>query len=145
MLSVRERILQGLLALLSPVATAHGATLARAPTVPTDRARLPALLLFPESETVRRLNDRAERELTLRLVALALGSANTAPDIRVDALMSAAHAALMADSTLGGLALSVEETDTEWSHDDADGEAVALSSRYRLTYRTFFHDLTQKG
>lgn len=130
---------------LSPVVTAHGATLTRQPTVPTGRARLPALLIFPDTETVRRLNDRAERELIIRLVALAVGTASTAPETLVDALMTAAHEALMHDVTVGGLAQGLEETDSEWSQDDADGEAAALSVRYRLTYRTYFHDLTQKG
>ena len=47
--------------------------------------------------------------------------------------------------TLGGLALGMEETDTDWQQDDADMDVAALPSRYRITYRTFAHDLTQKG
>ena len=46
---------------------------------------------------------------------------------------------------LGGLALGMEETDTDWQQDDADMDVAALPSRYRITYRTFAHDLTQKG
>ena len=106
---------------------------------------MPALLVFPDSEAVRRVNDRTERELVIRIVALAIGTPTEIPEPIADRLMTAAHAALLADVTLGGLALGMEETDTDWQHDDADMEVAALPSRYRITYRTLAHDLTQKG
>ena len=145
MQSIREQIIQTIVARLTPVASGQGATIRRQPTVPTDRAQLPALLVFPESEAVRRINDRTERELVIRVVALAMGSATDGPEPAVDRLMTAAHASLLADVTLGGLALGMEETDTEWQQDDADLDVAALPSRYRITYRTLALDLTQKG
>ena len=145
MQSIREQIIQTVVARLTPVASAQGATIRRQPTVPTDRAQMPALLVFPDSEAVRRVNDRTERELVIRIVALAVGTATEIPEPVADRLMTAAHAALLADVTLGGLALGMEETDTDWQHDDADMEVAALPSRYRNTYRTLAHDLTQKG
>ena len=145
MQSIREQIIQTIVARLTPVASGQGATIRRQPTVPTDRAQLPALLVFPESEAVRRINDRTERELVIRVVALATGSATDGPEPAVDRLMTAAHASLLADVTLGGLALGMEETDTEWQQDDADLDVAALPSRYRITYRTLALDLTQKG
>ena len=145
MQSIREQIIQTIVARLTPVASGQGATIRRQPTVPTDRAQLPALLVFPESEAVRRINDRTERELVIRVVALAAGSATERPEPAVDRLMTAAHASLLADVTLVGLALGMEETDTEWQQDDADMDVAALPSRYRITYRTLALDLTQKG
>ena len=145
MQSIREQIIQTIVARLTPVASGQGATIRRQPTVPTDRAQLPALLVFPESEAVRRINDRTERELVIRVVALATGSATDGPEPAVDRLMTAAHASLLADVTLVGLALGMEETDTEWQQDDADMDVAALPSRYRITYRTLALDLTQKG
>lgn len=145
MQSIREQIVQAVVAALVPVAGAAGATLSRQPVVPTDRARLPALLVFPESETVRRANDRSERELLLRVVAVAAGSETEAPEPIADRLLTAAHAALMADVSLGGLALALEETDAEWQQDDVDMEVAAMPVRYRIAYRTLAHDLTQKG
>ena len=145
MQSIREQIIQTVVARLTLVASAQGATIRRQPTVPTDRAQLPTLLVFPDSEAVRRVNDRTERELVIRIVALAVGSATEIPEPMADRLMTAAHAALLADVTLGGLALGMEETDTDWQQDDADKDVAALPSRYPLTYRTFAHDLTQKG
>lgn len=145
MQSIREQIIQTIVARLTPVASGQGATIRRQPTVPTDRAQLPALLVFPESEAVRRINDRTERELVIRVVALATGTATDGPEPTVDRLMTATHASLLADVTLGGLALGMEETDTEWQQDDADLDVAALPSRYRITYRTLALDLTQKG
>lgn len=145
MQSIREQIVQAVVARLTPVATAQGATVRRQPTVPTDRAHLPALLVFPESESVRRVNDRAERELVLRIVALAMGTATEPPEPIADSLITAAHLVLTADATLGGLAIGLEETDCDWQQDDADMEAAAIPARYRITYRTFANDLTRKG
>ena len=145
MQSIREQIIQTIVARLTPIASEQGATIRRQPTVPTDKAQLPALLVFPESEAVRRINDRTERELVIRVVALAAGSSTERPEPAVDRLMTAAHASLLADVTLVGLALGMEETDTEWQQDDADMDVAALPSRYRITYRTLALDLTQKG
>lgn len=145
MQSIREQIIQTVVLRLTPVATAQGATIRRQPTVPTDRAQMPALLVFPESEAVRRVNDRTERELVIRIVALATGTATESPEPVADRLLTAAHPALLADVTLGGLALGLEETDTDWQQDDSDMAVAALPSRYRITYRTLAHDLTQKG
>lgn len=145
MQSIREQIIQAVVANLTPVAALQGATIRRQPTVPTDRTKLPTLLVFPESEAVRRVNDRAERELILRIVALAVGTLTEAPEPIADRLLVAAHAALLADVNLGGFTLNLEETDCDWQQDDADMEITALPARYRITYRTFSHDLTKKG
>ena len=145
MQSIREQIIQTVVDRLTPVAAARGATIRRQPTVPSDRSHLPALLVFPDSEAVRRVNDRTERDLVIRLVALAVGTATESPEPIADRLMTAAHAALLADVTLGGLALGTAETDTDWQQDDADMDVAALPSRYCITYRTFVHDLTLKG
>lgn len=142
-LSVRERILQAVMGLLSPVAAAGGAALLRSPATAVPREVSPALLLFPESDAiVERPNDRVERALTLRIVALARGEAAFTD---ADRLLTAAHAALMADPGLGGLALALRELDCEWDQDDADAGAAALPARYQIRYRTFANDLTRQG
>ena len=72
MKSIRERILQTLMAMFHSVASNQGATLIRSPTTPVSREQSPALLLIAESDQVSaRPNDRVERQLVLRLTALA--------------------------------------------------------------------------
>jgi len=144
--SIREQILQALMTTLAPVAAAQGATLLRSPVHGVPREASPALLLFPESDTiVERPNDRVERQLVVRLVALARETGAGPPEALADQILVAAHVALFADANLGGLALGLRELDGEWDVEDADAGAAAMPARYQITYRTVSTDLTQQG
>jgi hypothetical protein len=144
--SIREQILQALMTTLAPVATAQGATLLRSPVHGVPCGASPALLLFPESDAiVARPNDWVERQLVVRLVALAREARSTSPEALADQILVAAHAALVHNANLGGLALGLREPDCEWDVEDADAGAAALRARYQITYRTQFHDLTRQG
>ena len=144
--SLREQILQALLDRLRPIAEAQGATLHRSPTVALTREQCPALVVFPEAETITvRANDRVTRELVVRIVALARGIPPEVPETVADQLLTAAHAALLADGNLGGLALGLHEQDCEWDVEDADAVAAAIPARYRITYRTLARDLAVPG
>ena len=144
--SIREQILLALLAVVRPHAQSLGATLHRSPTVAIGREQCPALVVFPESESItERANDRVTRELTVRVVALARAVPPAIPETEADRLLTAAHAALMADGTLGGLALGIREQECDWEVEDADAVAAAIPARYRITYRTRAHDLSTQG
>jgi len=141
--SIRERILQTLVARLNPVATDQAATVWRTPSVAITRDQCPALVVFPESESMaERANDRVTRELTVRITALARAVPPVIPETQADALLCAAHAALMSDVNLGGLALGFREVESEWEVDDADGIACSTSARYQITYRTLVADIS---
>lgn len=142
-LSLREQLLQALMAVLTPVAAAEGAGLLRSPTLALPREQSPALLLFPESDAItERANDRVTRELTVRVTALARGDDGA---VVADRLLVAAHRALFGDVNLGGLALGLKELDTEWDLEDADATACAIPARYRISYRTLQSDLSLPG
>lgn len=144
--SLRERILQALVSRLAPIALTHGATLIRSPPTGVTREQSPALLVFPESDAItQRPNDRVERHLVVRLVAVAREAGGEAPATRADRLLVAAHAALFADSNLGGLCLAIAELECEWDVEDADATAAALPARYQITYRTLASDISQQG
>ena len=146
MTSIREQILLALVAAVRPAADALGATVHRSPTVAIAREQCPALVVFPEGEAItERANDRVTRELTVRLVALARAVPPLAPETEADRLLTAAHAALMADTNLGGLALGIRELECEWEVEDADAVAAAIPARYGVTYRTLARDLSQPG
>ena len=142
--SIRERILQALMARLQPVAQVYGAGVYRSPTVALTRAQCPALVVFPESEAIKeRSNTLVTRELLIRVVALAREAPPDPPEVLVDQLITAAHAAFFSpDTTLGGLALAVHEVGSEWDIEDADATAVSIAARYLVTYRTARNDLT---
>jgi hypothetical protein len=141
--SIREQLLRALVARLEPVAADQGARVLRSPTLAIPREQCPALLLFPESDVItERANDRVSRELTVRLTALARGDEG---EVFSDRLLVAAHQALFADVTFGGMALGLKELDTEWDLEDADATACAVPARYRITYRTLVSDLSTPG
>lgn len=139
--SVRERILREAVARLS-VAIAPVLVL-RVPTVPLTREASPALLLFVDGDSITaHANHLVDRLLMLRMVVVARGA--DAFDV-ADRALVAAHAALLADSNLSGLAIAVREIDCEWESENADAGAVALPARYEVRYRTHAIDLTQAG
>ena len=144
--SIREQILLAVLAAVRPHAQSFGATLHRSPTVAISREQCPALVVFPESEQItERANDRVTRELTVRIVALARSVPPAIPETEADRLLTAAHAAMLADRNLGGLCLGIREQDCEWEVEDADSVAASIPARYAITYRTLHTDLSTKG
>lgn len=144
--SLREQIVQAVLAAVGPAARDLGAGVHRSPTTALSREQCPALAVFAESDVIaQRANDRLTRELTLRLVALARSVPPTAAETEADRLLVAAHAALMRDPNLGGLALAIREMDCEWDVEEADAVVAAIPGRYRITYRTLVHDLSLQG
>ena len=144
--SIRERLLQEIINRLSPLAHAEGAQIKRSPTTAISRDASPALLLFPEAESIaQRANDRIERHLIVRLVAVARETSGEAAEVIADRLQVAAHAALFADINFGGLCIGLQQLDCEWDIEDADATAAAIPTRYQVTYRTLVHDLTAQG
>jgi hypothetical protein len=151
MTSIRERILQTLMAMFQSVASNQGATLIRSPTTPLTREQSPALLLIAESDQVSaRPNDRVERQLVLRLTALARDQVDGAgqtidANVIADGLLAASHLALFANKTLDGLAIGLQELDCDWQEEDADADLAAMPARYQITYRTLAADISQLG
>jgi len=139
--SIRERILRSLHERLS--AALDPTPVLRQPATPLARDAAPALLLFAENERIEERSNRlVDRALTVRLTAVARGSDAFAG---ADALLLAAHAALLADVSLGGLSQALRELDCDWEHEDADAGAVAQAARYEIRYRTLTHCLSQSG
>jgi len=139
--SIRERLLREVVARLSLAVVPI--PVLRYPTAPVTREASPALLLFAEGDSITaHANNRVDRLLVIRVVAIARG--DDAFD-QADLAMVAAHAALMRDTNLGGLALALREIDCEWETEEADAGAVALPARYEIRYRTHVLDQTQTG
>ena len=115
----------------------------RMPAIPVTREHSPALLLGVESDAILGIaNASVDRRLTIRLVALARGGSGFAI---VDDLIARAHAALMADANVAGLALGIHEIDAEWDSDDVDDGVIAVPARYAIGYRTLAADVTRPG
>lgn len=139
--SVRERLLREVVVRLTPAVAP--VPVLRQPALPVTRDSSPALLLFVDGDAITsHANHLADRTLTVRLVAVARGPAGF--EVADDAIV-AAHAALMTDPNLGGLAIGIREVDCEWEIDDADAGAVAVPARYDIRYRSHAADLARTG
>jgi hypothetical protein len=142
--SIRERIIQAVLANLQLIAQANDVGLHRSPTVALTRKQSPALVVFPEEEEVEPpKNLTVDRHLMIRVVALAREMGPNAGEVVADQLITAAHGALMANRNLDGLCLSIKELGTLWDIEDADATAVEIQVRYQIDYRTPLNDLTK--
>ena len=137
--SVRENLIAEVMKRITSALS--GVAVIRQPTVPVGRGDGNALLVFVDRDVVsHRSNCFADRELTLRLVSVVRGNRLFAD---ADRQAVRAHAALMSDPTLGGLAISVRESDSEWNPDDADYGALSLPAVYEIRYRTLINDISK--
>lgn len=140
--SLRERLIREVIVRVSQAVGT--VTVLRQPVTPQAREASPFVAVTPESDQqVQRANLVEQRELQLRLSAVSRSA--TDPWGEADALLCQAHAALLADPTLGGLALGVQQQDVDFDAEDADAQAVAIPAFYRITYRIRVSDLTQGG
>jgi hypothetical protein len=145
-ISIREQLLQTTLETLKPVAEAFGATLFRSPVVAIERDVTPSIIVFPEEETVETpKNMWVERRLVIRVVALARELESNVAEIVADQLITACHAALMANRNLGGRCQGIKELGSDWNIEDADATAAAIPARYEISYRTAVVDLTKSA
>jgi len=140
--SRREQIIRNVItrcqAAISPTAVL------RQPTIAIPREQTPVLLVAVLSDApLTRSNDRIEHELVLRILAHARDP--TDGYAVADDLLCKVHLALLADTTLGGLALSLAEMEADYQTEDADVEAIAIPALYRITYRTLVSDISQGG
>lgn len=142
MISRREAIVREIVARIA--AAVSPIPILRQPTLAIPREKTPAVVITVESDSpVKRANDRMERELVVRITALARDP--TDGHAVADDLICRAHVALFAEITLDGLALGIIEAETDWQAEDADVEAVAIPAIYRIAYRTLVSDITQGG
>jgi len=80
-----------------------------------------------------------DRTLDIEVLVRARGDI---PDAVADDTVGSVHAKLMADRTLGGAVLDLEDGPTDWAWDEADTDLVEVRLTYRLRYRTQDNSLT---
>lgn len=139
-MSKRESILQAVVAVLTAAAPS-GVGVYRSRVDALQESEAPALMVAPETEVVQELGQGLV-EARLQIAVTVLARAILAPDAAADPIIEAAHAALMADPTLGGLAFDTAEQSSEWAMDQTDLEAVALTARYVVWHRRSRASLT---
>ena len=137
-LSKAERILAAIVTAITPT-TGISSRVFRDRWEAVARSEMPCVVVEPTGEEPGAVSvPFTDYTLTVAVDILISGSPLSvlADPIRVDA-----HARLMADRTLGGLAHSIDQGPTEWRGEP--GEIGILSLSYNVRFRTRTEDLTQ--
>ena len=133
-MSKREQILAAIRTALTGT-TGVGARIYRSRVEPLARQESPAIIVEP-------LKDRAEQNTSLPtldwslLVRVAVIIRANVPDQAADPTVESLHAKIMADLTLGGLAIDIQPVQVEFQTVEADVPAGVVMCDYLVKYRT---------
>ena len=140
MATKRESIMQALFTALSGT-TGVGTRIYRSRVEPVARAESPALVLEPVNDTVEQNTclPTLDHTLTVRVVVIVRA---TVPDQTADPIVQSLHGKIVADLSLGGLAIDVQPGPTEFTLEQADTPVGVIFCTYRILYRTSVSDLS---
>jgi len=140
MTTKRESIMQALFTALTGT-TGVSTRIYRSRVEPVARAESPALVLEPVSNTVEQNTclPTLDHTLTFRVVVIVRA---TVPDQTADPIVQSLHAKIVADLSLGGLAIDVQPGPTEFTLEQADTPVGVIYCTYRILYRTSVGDLS---
>lgn len=147
MATVREQIMQAVLAALDGVGKPAGLNVFRYRTRPLTEEEYPALVVYNGTEQVDRVGNHrgslVRRELGLRIEGRTIGDT---PDVDLDPILAWVTQALIAAPSLpGNLAITTEEDSTEWEHEEAEVGYSVARMLYRVTYSTLPHNQEVKS
>ena len=102
---------------------------------PMARAESPAIVIEPVNDTAQQNTSlpTLDWSLTVRVSVIVRGSI---PDQLADPIVESLHAKLMADLTLGGVAIDVQPQAVTFELVEADQPAGVISCEYLIRYRT---------
>ena len=135
----REQILAAIRTALNGTAGV-GSRIYRSRVEPLARQESPAIIVEP-------IKDRCEQNTSLPtldwslLVRVAVVIRANVPDQAADPVIESLHSKLMADLTLGGLAIDIQPFQVEFQTVEADVPAGVVMCDYLVKYRTSVSDL----
>lgn len=135
MSSKRELIIQAIVAAVDAV---PGLNVYRSRVLAMGESKLPAAVVSPATnQPVEGVVGMADNVLEIELAIRVAGT-----DAAADPFIVAAHAALMADRTLGGHAIDIAQRDSAWAFSAEGKDLCELRATYAIHYRTQTNDLT---
>jgi hypothetical protein len=140
MATKRESIMQALFAALAGT-TGVGTRIYRSRVEPVARAESPALVLEPVNDVVEQNTCLPTLDHTLTIRVVVIVRANV-PDQTADPIVESLHSKIVADLSLGGLAIDVQPGPTEFTLEQADTPVGVIYCTYRILYRTSVSDLS---
>jgi hypothetical protein len=102
---------------------------------PMARAESPAIVVEPVSDTAEQNTSlpTLDWSLTVRVAVIVRGAI---PDQVADPIIESLHSKLMADLTLGGVAMDIRPQSVNFEMVEADQPAGVISCDYLIRYRT---------
>jgi hypothetical protein len=137
----RESILAAVKTALTGTAGV-GTRIYRSRVDPLSRGESPALIIEPVSDTPEQNTSLPTLDWTLRIRVVVIERSNI-PDQAADDTIEDMHSKLMADLTLGGLAIDIQPAQTSFELLEADQPAGVIFCEYEIRYRSQVDDLTQ--
>lgn len=149
MSSIREQVLVAVMAALNGGGKPAGVPAAeRTRVIALEVSQLPSIVLVPRRESVDvqggRLGPLVQRRLSVELEHRAAGGAGVPADQAADALLSWPVKALCGN-TLGGLAIEIRESGTEWQYADGEAPFVLATQTFEVAYTTRVADAEQRA
>ena len=141
MTTKRESILAAVKTALTGTAGV-GTRIYRSRVDPLSRGESPALIIEPVSDTPEQNTSLPTLDWTLRIRVVVIERSNI-PDQAADDTIEDMHSKLMADLTLGGLAIDIQPAQTSFELLEADQPAGVIFCEYEIRYRSQVDDLTQ--
>jgi len=137
----RESILAAVKAALTGTAGV-GTRIYRSRVDPLSRGESPAIIIEPVSDTPEQNTSLPTLDWTLRIRVVVIERSDV-PDQAADDTIEDMHSKLMADLTLGGLAIDIQPAQTSFQLLEADQPAGVIFCEYEIRYRSQVADLTQ--
>ena len=139
MASKRERILAALKTTLAGT-TGVGTRIYRSRAEPTTRSESPLIVLEWSSDQpdIRGTTGHIDWTLRIRVVVISRGKN---PDNLADGTIESLHSKLLADPTIGGLAIDIRPSTTTFDVMEADQPAGVIVCEFEIDYRTSYASL----
>ena len=134
MTTKREQVLTAIRTALTGT-TGVSTRIYRSRVEPMARAESPAIVVEPVNDTAQQNTSlpTLDWSLTVRVAVIVRGAI---PDQLADPIVESLHAKLMADLTLGGVAIDVQPQGVNFEMVEADQPAGVISCDYLIRYRT---------
>ena len=141
MTTKRENIMAALRTALTDT-TGVGTRIYRSRAEPISRGESPAIVIEPISDIAEQNTSMPTLDWTLRVRVVVIERA-AIPDQAADDTIESLHSKIMNDLTLGGYAIDVQPSRTEFDIVEADETLGVISNEFDIRYRTQVDDLTQ--
>jgi hypothetical protein len=139
MASIRSQIIAHILTVLNAAGTP--CTWFRCRQDEFQLSELPAGNVFPEQET-NTIDAKEDAAVLTIVIAGIVATAQDPVDDAADAILIWAEKQLMADQTLGGLAVWIEKKGTQWFMEQKGTEQCGAIMKFDVNYRTALTDTT---